>query len=78
MLFDAELNIKIGTTYLKYLFEKYKDEVTVLACYNAGENNVISWLKGNKTLEKSQIAYRETQNYVEKVQKVKRYYDIKI
>jgi len=78
MLFDPEINIKIGVSYLKYLFDKYQDEVTVLACYNAGEGKVLEWKGQAGVLKKSQIPYRETLNYVNKVQKIKKYYKFKI
>lgn len=76
ILFEVEENIKIGTKYLRYLFDKYQDELTVLACYNAGETNVRSWIEGGEKLEKTQILYKETWNYVEKVQKHKKLYKI--
>ena len=74
MLFDPEFNIQIGSTFLRYLFDKYQDEVVVLACYNAGETAVRLWMGNNKSLEKTQIKYKETLNYVEKVQKFKPFY----
>ena len=73
-LFNPEYNLKIGLSFLKYLFGKYGDEVTVLACYNAGENVVIKWMEGEDKLEKSQIKYVETLNYVNKVQRLKKVY----
>lgn len=76
VLYDAEENIKIGTTYLKYLFDKYQDEITVLACYNAGEKNVLEWMGTDKRLRKTQIRYSETLKYIEKVQKIKKIYKI--
>jgi len=73
ILFKPEVNIEIGVKYLKYLFDKYQDEVTVLACYNAGEKVVLEWKGESKYLEKTQIGYKETLNYVKKVQKIKKY-----
>ena len=78
MLFDPQMNIKIGTKYLAYLFEKYQDETTVLACYNAGEGNVQNWIANGDALEKTQIRYDETRNYVEKVQKNKKVYKFRV
>lgn len=77
MLYDPETNIKIGTKYLSYLFSKFDDEVTVLACYNAGEGVVKNWIGENKTLEKTQIQFEETQKYVQKVQNCKKIYKIR-
>lgn len=76
ILFNADDNIKIGVAYLKYLFNKYKDEVTVLACYNAGERVVLEWINKGEKLQKTQIEYKETLNYVKKVQKLKNYYKL--
>ena len=78
MLFDTKVNIEIGCNFLKYLFDKYNDEITVLACYNAGEKIVNVWKGDDKYLKKSQIKYKETLNYVKKVQKVKKIYKLKL
>lgn len=71
ILFLPEENIKIGTYYLSYLIEKFKDLNLVICAYNAGEGTVFSWLKNpaysqdGKTLEK--VPYKETSAYLEKV-----------
>ena len=78
MLYDPEMNIKIGTKFLAELFEKYDDKVMVLACYNAGEKVAKSWLKENKSLEKTQIEYKETQNYVSKVLSGEKIYKLRL
>lgn len=81
-LFDPKKNIEIGCSYLKYLFEKFGDETTVLFAYNSGEGNVAVWLgipefsSDKKTL--FSCPFEETNNYVKKVQKAKRYYSKKI
>lgn len=77
MLYEPETNIKIGTKYLSYLFAKFDDEVTVLACYNAGEGVVKNWIGENKMLKKTQIQFEETQKYVQKVQNCKKIYKIR-
>lgn len=74
-LYDAEMNIEIGCRYLRYLFNKYYDEVTVLACYNAGEKNVLEWMGDSMYLEKTQIRFKETRKYIEKVQNMKKIYE---
>lgn len=74
LLYDPGINIEIGTKYLSYLFNKYNDETTVLACYNAGEGTVRKWMGENLCLEKTQIRYHETLNYVNKVQRTKKIY----
>lgn len=71
ILFLPEENIKIGTYYLSYLIEKFKDLKVAICAYNAGEGTVSSWLsnsnysKDKKTLET--VPYKETANYLEKV-----------
>jgi len=78
LLYDPKINIQIGVEFLQYLFKKYNDEVTVLACYNAGEGVVNKWKGNNDFLQKTQIPYKETLNYVKKVQKVKKIYKFRI
>ena len=73
-LFDSENNIKVGVLYLKYLTKKYGDLITVIACYNAGEGNVIKWLKNGKITVKS-IPFKETNNYVRLVLRRKKFID---
>ncbi len=73
VLFDPQTNIEIGTKYLKYLFEKYDDEIVVLSCYNAGESVVRTWLSEGE-LEIENIPFKETKNYAQKVLKMKNYY----
>ena len=71
-LFDPATNILYGTTYLRYLLDRFQNETaTALAAYNAGPNAVSTWLKDSsyssdgKTLHT--IPYAETRNYVKKV-----------
>ena len=66
-LTDPEINIRFGTYYFSYLYNKFNDLVTALAAYNAGEGNVINWMGNNIKLDKSQIRFRETKTYVDKV-----------
>jgi len=69
LLFDAEYNLEIGCAYLCYLTERFDDEKTVAAAYNAGEGNVGLWLKRNnaETLDTDDIPFEETRRYVKKV-----------
>ncbi len=78
VLTDPDVNIKIGTLYLKYLLDKYgNDLIETLSAYNAGEGNIdrlkreIIAKNGNinvrLTLE--DISYKETYNYVKRVLK---------
>lgn len=81
-LFVAEKNLEIGCCYIKYLFNKFQDETTVLFAYNSGEGNVATWLKNSefshdgKTL--FSCPFEETNSYVQKVQSSKRIYSKKI
>lgn len=77
-LFDGEYNAQIGTLYVKYLFEKFSDPETVLAAYNAGEGTVSDWLSdetcsadGTKLLR---IPYPETERYIKKIRKFRKFY----
>lgn len=77
-LLIPETNIKVGVEYFKYLINKFKNISTALAAYNAGETRVRSWLKckdyscDEQTL--SYIPYKETRDYVKKVNKNYNYY----
>jgi hypothetical protein len=58
--FDPVQNIHGGVSYLKYLLDMFRGDVTLsLAAYNAGENSVLR--SGGVP------AFRETQDYVRKV-----------
>ena len=75
---DEETNVRYGTYYLKYLFEKFKNVQVVICAYNAGEGNVSLWLndktksKDGKTLEV--VPFLETQNYLNKILKARKKY----
>jgi len=64
-------NIRMGTYYLKYLFERFYDSTVVLAAYNAGPTRVAGWLADpqyagpNNTL--LSIPFPETATYVNRV-----------
>lgn len=71
---DPEVSIRYGTYYLSYLYKKFDyNWNNTFAAYNGGEGNVAKWLenpeysdlKGNLT----NIPYKETSNYVKKVNK---------
>ncbi len=79
-LYKPEINIKIGTWYLNKLIEQFGDIELALAAYNAGSGNVQTWLKDinysedGKTL--TQIPFKETKDYIYKVQKNTKIYRI--
>lgn len=66
---DPEINIRYGSWYLRHLLDKYGDEETALAAYNAGQNNVDKWRASG-----SGIRFSETRAYVDKVEHLKRIY----
>jgi soluble lytic murein transglycosylase len=68
-LYNPEINIRYGAWYLRHLLDKYDDERTALAAYNAGQNNVDRWLASG-----SGIRFSETRAYVERVEDLKQTY----
>jgi soluble lytic murein transglycosylase len=68
---EPETNIKMGCYYLSCLMDKYNNEETALAAYNAGMGNVAKWLadarysSDGKTLY--DMPYGETKKYVKRV-----------
>jgi soluble lytic murein transglycosylase-like protein len=61
--FNPAENIRGGVAYLRSLLDRYQDETIALAAYNAGPTAVEKY--GN-----SVPPYRETQQYVDKVQTI--------
>jgi soluble lytic murein transglycosylase-like protein len=60
-IWDPAQNIRGGTAYLKFLFNRFDGDLRlVLAAYNAGEGAVAK--HGNRV-----PPYRETQGYVRRV-----------
>ena len=68
-LYVPELNVRYGAWYLRHLLDKYGDERTALAAYNAGQENVDRWRAAG-----SGIAFAETRAYVDRVEHLKRLY----
>lgn len=77
-LYSAEINIKYGCLYLRYLLDKFEDTYTALSAYNAGETRVRTWLydenisTDGKTL--SYIPYKETREYIKKIKNNMKFY----
>lgn len=73
--YDKNLNIKVGTWYLSYLKNIYKDEKLAIMAYNCGIENVNNWLeKGflqGDDISKWNIPFLETRYYLENVVKSK-------
>ncbi len=72
-IFSIDTNIRFGCYYLRYLYNKFEMERTVLSAYNAGEGNVLTWLKNREySLDGKNltaIPFKETEEYVKKVYK---------
>ncbi|HXY84695.1 MAG TPA: lytic transglycosylase domain-containing protein [Gaiellaceae bacterium] len=68
-LYDPEINVRYGAWYLHHLMQKYGDEKTALAAYNAGQDNVDRWRS-----EGVGIQFPETKAYVSRVEELKRIY----
>jgi len=72
LLYNPEINIKMGCWYLDNLNKEFKGQTDlVLAAYNAGRGNVNKWLineeysKDGKSLYK--VPFKETEEYIKKV-----------
>ena len=70
--FQPEVNILLGTTYLKGLFARFNRQLLpVIASYNAGEDVVRTWwndsYQENLPAFVASIPYPETKRYVQKV-----------
>lgn len=72
-LYDEDVNIALGCSYLKSLIDKYDGNYYIAICaYNAGMGNVNKWLNDGlieKTLDSADISlpFEETSNYLKKV-----------
>ena len=67
-IFDPAVNIRYGTYYLSYLFEKFGNWFTALAAYNAGEGRVGEWLTDTELAPDGRlrnIPFPETAEYVQ-------------
>ncbi|SHJ81752.1 lytic transglycosylase domain-containing protein [Paramaledivibacter caminithermalis] len=72
MLFNPNINIKIGCWYLNKLNKEFNNNTeNVLASYNAGSGNVTKWLKNNKYsidgTKLNEIPFAETREYIKRV-----------
>jgi soluble lytic murein transglycosylase len=68
-LTNPEINVRYGAWYLRHLLDKYRDERTALAAYNAGQQNVDRWRAAHEGIQ-----FRETVAYVDRVERLKRIY----
>lgn len=80
MLYDPEVNIRFGCWYLDNLRNQFGDMKLVIAAYNGGRGNVTKWLM-NKDYSRDgrelhHIPFKETRNYVIKVEKSYKIYQL--
>ena len=68
-LYNPELNIRYGSWYLRHLLDKYHDERTALAAYNAGQQNVDEWRSHGEPIQ-----FSETRHYVSRVERLRGIY----
>jgi soluble lytic murein transglycosylase len=68
-LYVPEINVRYGSWYLRHLLDKYEDEKTALAAYNAGQRNVDEWRAEGKGIQ-----FSETRAYVDRVEHLKGVY----
>ena len=68
-LYNPEINVRYGSWYLRHLLDKYGDEKTALAAYNAGQRNVDEWRAEGKGIQ-----FSETRAYVDRVEDLKKVY----
>ena len=68
---NPEINIQMGSWYLRYLLDYFGEKEVSLAAYNAGMGNVNKWLKNEKYSKDGKslikIPFKETRDYVRKV-----------
>ncbi len=68
---NPRVNLYIGCNYLKYLKDKFNNDLYVIAAYNGGEGMVQKWINTFKTDDLDEfienIPYDETKHYVKKV-----------
>ncbi len=75
-LLKPDVNIDIGSWYLKYLKDKYRDEDLALAAYNGGLDNVDRWMVDGEAPATTigKIPFRETREFVRKVKRTRAKY----
>jgi len=71
-LATPQINISYGSWYLRYLLDRYDENVVLALCaYNGGEGNVDRWLREGHISETAftldRVPFPETREYVKKV-----------
>ncbi|HUQ99389.1 MAG TPA: transglycosylase SLT domain-containing protein [Gemmatimonadaceae bacterium] len=77
-LYNAAVNIKLGTRHLKGLFGKTSTIEKILAAYNAGESRVTRWSQkagaGDPEMFTERIPFVETRDYVRSIIRNRAFY----
>lgn len=73
-LYDPSKNVQLGSAYLKRLLLRNNNHLErVLAAYNAGQSNILRWIKrfpgANDLLFADLIPFKETRSYVSLIQR---------
>jgi soluble lytic murein transglycosylase len=71
-LATPQINIAYGSWYLRYLLDRYDDNVVLALCaYNGGEGNVDKWLReahiSDTAFTLDRVPFPETREYVRRV-----------
>lgn len=77
LLYNPEINIRCGTLFLSLLYTEFSNWDTSFAAYNAGRGRVNEWLRDENISKDGilvDIPYKETREYVEKVNNAKNKY----
>ena len=79
MLYDPETNVRYGTYYLSYLYDRYGDWELAIAAYNGGPGNVDKWLEDSAYADGEgglkRIPFKETRQFVRRVNRAWEKYD---
>ena len=79
MLYDPETNVRYGTYYLSYLYDRYGDWDLALAAYNGGLGNVDKWLADDRYADGDgglkRIPFKETRQFVKRVNRARNKYE---
>jgi soluble lytic murein transglycosylase len=79
-IFEPEINIQIGCWYVNNLLHQFGNYDLAICAYNAGIVNVSKWLKyfSNSNKKLFYIPFRETRDYLKKVNRNKKIYKVLI
>ena len=70
-LYEPELNIMLGTAYLRELEDKYGQTYIAIAAYNAGPGPAARWLSQRPNMDADfwieTVSYKETRDYIARI-----------